>query len=219
MTELNNCYFNIVSPLLFLLLLISCTSGNKNGKNVIVGEITEITFDILKEEEHYCHITRAYISTTFSSTKDTIIRLKSVINSPGCNFENNSNLLFKLNDIELPIIAISSDSIIKLELNNYKKSSLDFSIQQGTNINFGLDGENSVDKLKYAIKHRDDFLRLLNSDSLQFSSIINEGSKKKINIKANNRTDIIYQLDGKLINKQNFSKEYFNEVPPPKEIE
>lgn len=214
MIELNS-NFQIISFLFFLLLLTSCTSENNNNESVIVGEITEIKFNILDKHGHYCDITRAYISTNIYSSIDTVIQLQSM-DIPGCNFEKTSSLLFKLNDIELPLIAISSDSLIKIKLNEHEMFPLVFSIQQGTSINFGLNAENNVDKLNSAIKDRDDFFRLINSDSLYFSRILSLGNGKKINIRANNKTDIIYQLDGKLINKRYFSKEYFDEVPPPK---
>lgn len=197
----------------YLLVFISCSSDKNNP--VIAGEITEIKFNILDKHRHYCDITRAYITTNIYSSTDTVIQLQSIYN-PGCNFEKTSSLLFKLNDIELPLIAISSDSLIKIKLKEHEMFPLVFSIQQGTNINFGLNAENNVDELKSAIKDRDDFFRLLNSDSLYFSRILSLGNGKKINIRVNNKTNIIYQLDGKLINKRYFSKEDFDEVPPPK---
>ncbi|MDO5655053.1 MAG: hypothetical protein Q4G27_02815 [Flavobacteriaceae bacterium] len=214
MKDINN-NFHVISFLFLIFLLNSCLVENNKDESIIMGEVTEIKFDILKYKGHYCHITRAYISAVISSSQDTIIILKSIINSPGCDLKRNSNLFLKLNDIELPLILISSDTLTTIELNQNEKLPLDFSIQQGTYINFGLNGENNLEELKFAIRNQDNFFRLLNSDSLNFAKIINTSKSKSININATDKTVILYQFDGELIKKRYFSKEEFNEISPP----
>ncbi|MDO5655062.1 MAG: hypothetical protein Q4G27_02860 [Flavobacteriaceae bacterium] len=206
---------NIV--LIFILLIttiLSCKKENDADDSFIQGEINNITFDIVKKKEDYCNYTRAFIGLKIWSERDTIVYLKSLYNA-GCDFERESGLVFKLNKIRLPTLAITEDTILSLKLMKNIPESINLTIQQGVYPKNILKNNLTVDELKNSLKERDWFIKLLNSDSLNYSEIVYPTFSEKINIKATENMKVEYILDDNKIEKRTFNSKEFEVIPPP----